>query len=330
MSDAGLNPDGSAWDAARLLAVLRPVLSDPGGCGWFLARALPEDHGLRGVLGECRPVLTEARVVSADWLEFVFAQSEPAWRVLVVAGVAYQRGIGRERRREIGMGAKQIREGGGYDDVVTALIVPRRVARDFDRAWLNGLVTYEAIADRLVEAGDREGGAAVRQACEDQVGAKSAASRSSEVEFWAGYREQARAIERFARLVEPLDGSRAKAGFAARVWLHEARVKVGEIVHTLAGGVVSASLEVSGGEAMVGRMAPELPTDFRVACLGPRLTLSLPVPVLSSRLPTGDQARDVRHAMGSVMRLQQWLASSARHWPRWLPAVPSPDASSGE
>lgn len=308
-----------AWNAARLLPVLRPMLADEAGVRWFLSHALPEEHGLREILSESRPRLAEVTAEGVDRLDFLVTQGEPAWSVLVVAGVAFERGIPRWRREEIGKSAKARRELGDLDDVVTAIIVPRRVSRDFDRAWLSGLLTFEAIGARMLETGDSEGAARMREACEAQATGDWAATTANQTEYWAGYRAEAEVIGVFVKLSEPLDATRARATFVPRVYLGDARVRCREIVHGLSAGQVKAEIEVSGAEGALRAMAGELPGDFRVRQEAGRIVLWLPVPKLSASTPTAAQANDIRHVLSCVLRLQQWLAASARKWSEWLP-----------
>lgn len=308
-----------AWNAGRLLPVLRPLLAGEAGVRWFLNLALPEEHGLREILDESRPRLADVRVDGHDRLDILITQPEPAWGVLVVTGVAYERGIPRWRREEIGKSARARRELGDLDDVVTAIVVPRRVSRDFDRAWLNGLLTFEAIAARLLEVGDAAGAAGIREACEAQAAESWAGALADQSEFWAGYRAEAAVISVFTKLVEPLDPARARAIFVPRVYTGDSRVKALEIVHNLAGGTVTAVIEVPRAEAALAAMAADLPADFRVRHEGGRLLMSLPVPKLSATTPTAAQERDIRHAFSCVLRLQQWLAASVRGWAAWVP-----------
>jgi hypothetical protein len=282
---------------------------------------LPEEHGLREILDESRPQLAEVTVDGHDRLDFLITQLEPAWGVLVVTGVAYERGIPRWRREEIGKSAKARRELADLDDVVTAIVVPRRVSRDFDRAWLNGLLTFETIAARMLEVGDSEGAAKMREACEAQATGNWEAAAANHTEFWVGYRTEAEVISVFTTLAEPLDAARVKASFVPRVYLGDGRVRAREIVHTLAGGMVTAVIEVAESEKVLGRMGAELPADFRVRHEPGRILLSLPVPKLSTSTPTAAQERDIRHVFSCVLRLQQWLASSVRRWGEWLPPV---------
>lgn len=303
-----------AWNAARLSPLLALAMADVAGAAWFLERVLPEGHGLRAILADCEPGLAGVEAMAHDCLHVTISQIEPAWRVLVVVGVAYERGVPRARREEMGKAAKARREAGEFDDVVTALVTPRRVARDFDRAWLNGLVTFEVLAERLRQAGRAGEAAELHEACERQAEGASDAAKSGLADYWQGYRDEAQGIGVFVKLVEPLDPRRVRAGFHCRGVMADDRVRPGLITHELAEGRVVLGIETQQAAVLLEALEPELPADFRARAEAGWLRVWLPVPKLSSSVNTAEQARDVRHALACVLRLQQWLAARARNW----------------
>lgn len=309
--------------ASVVLDVLR---DDPSFSMWLLRASLPEDHALRSAMPASPPVVLDARWDAGELrLELALEDPDAGWRLLIVAAVRVEAPSRKEHYDAVRARGEDVKAQGRVNGWATAVIAPRRYARDSATAQRFGrIITVENLADAVGVhgAGVTPDVPPARRSALYQCAAAHAKAASVAAKggtFWAAYEGVCAGYAEHLRIIRRNDLHAYWAEFEPARTPRLESLPAFSLRHAIDRG--RAALHVSriacGSAEVFARVREEAPRDLYIDETPAGLSLWHRVPVINPARPEEVRVEDIRHGVLAILRLRQWQAQSLQHWARW-------------